>query len=62
MKHPVYTIYGALLLLALGFAQYRGLALDSGLHQTKRVPRSIRDNPASSRPSYGYFPRVFGGK
>ena len=61
MKHPAYTIYGALVLILLGFVQYRGLPV-SGINQAKHIPRTVRDNPGSSRPSYGYFPHIFGGK
>lgn len=62
MKHPFYLAYGALVLLLSGFFEYRGVPLAAGLNQAKHIPRTVRDNPGSSRPSYGYFPHIFGGK
>lgn len=62
MKHPFYTGYGLLVLLFLGLLQYRGLPLTAGLNQAKHIPRTVRDNPGSSRPSYGWFPHILGGK
>jgi hypothetical protein len=61
LRHPVYLLYGVLLLAAVGAAEYRGWSW-STIHQVKDVPKTVRDNPGSYRSPYAYYPRYFGGK
>ena len=53
MKHPVYTILGAMLLLLLVVVEVRGWT-PMRPTEVKNVPRSIRDNPGAYRPHYLY--------
>jgi hypothetical protein len=51
----------AIVLMALGTAQYRGWTLTRA-NETRNNPRSIRDNPGAYRSSY-YIPgRTLRGK
>ena len=52
-RHPVYLLYGILLLAMLGFAEWRGWSFN-GTTEVRNVPRSVRDNPGSYRPAYLY--------
>ena len=52
-QHPLYLLYGILLLSMLGFAEWRGWSFSSTT-EVKNVPRSVRDNPGSYRPAYLY--------
>jgi hypothetical protein len=61
MRSPLYLIYGATLLAAMSWAQWRGLAFGS-LNQARETPRSIRDNPGAYRSTYGGYSRYTGGK
>jgi hypothetical protein len=55
MKHPIYTIFGALLLGLIFAAEVRGWT-PMRPTEVKNVPRSIRDNPGAYRPHYrSYF-------
>ena len=46
MKHPLYLIYGVLLLGLLGVAEYSGSPLfATNPNEVKNVPKSVRDNP-----------------
>jgi hypothetical protein len=55
MRHPVYTTFGALLLLLVVVAEVRGWT-PMRPNEVKNVPRSIRDNPGAYRPHYrSYF-------
>ncbi len=57
----LYTLWGALVLLTLGFAQYRGWTFTS-VNESRTNPRSVRDNPGAYRSSY-YLPgRTLRGK
>ena len=60
-RNPFYSLYGAALLAAMSWAQWRGLTFGS-LDQGRTAPRSVRDNPGASRPTYGGYPRYSGGK
>jgi hypothetical protein len=53
-QHPVYLLFGILLIAMLGFAEWRGLSLARPT-EVKNVPRSVRDNPGSYRPAYLYY-------
>lgn len=61
IRHPVYLIYGLLLLGLTGFAQYRGWSLQR-VNEVKHVPKSVRNNPGAYRPIYAGSPRYSGGK
>ncbi len=61
MRHPLYLLYGLLLLSLTGAAEYRGWSLTS-VNEVKNVPKTVRDNPGAYRSHYRYFPRYFGGK
>jgi hypothetical protein len=52
-NHPLYALYGALVLLALGAAELRGWSY-SKTTEVLNVPRTVRDNPGSYRPAYLY--------
>jgi hypothetical protein len=53
-RHPVYVLFGILLIATLGFAEWRGLSLMRPT-EVKNVPRSVRDNPGSYRPAYLFY-------
>ena len=54
MKHPIYTIFGVVLLAMVAAVELRGW---TPLRPTevKNVPRSIRDNPGAYRPHYLFY-------
>jgi len=60
-QHPLYLVYGLLVLGWVGWSEYRGLSL-SRVTEVKDLPRSLRDNPGAYRSHYGVYPRYFGGK
>ena len=51
MKHPVYSVFGALLIGLILAAEVRGWT-PMRPTEVKNVPRSIRDNPGAYRPHY----------
>ena len=53
-QHPLYLLFGTLLVASLGFAEWRGWSLLRPT-EVKNVPRTVRDNPGSYRPHYTYF-------
>ena len=57
----LYLIYGLIVIVLMGVADYRGWAL-SFVNQGRTVPNSVRDNPGSYRPAYGAFRHYIGGK
>lgn len=61
IQHPLFLGYGALLLLLLGAAEYRGWSPLS-VNEVKNIPRSVRDNPGAYRSIYRGYPHYFGGK
>ena len=61
IKHPIYTLFGAVLLAVTGYTQYRGASFLS-YHEVRDVPKSVRDNPGAYRSHYAGFPRYIGGK
>ncbi len=61
MRHPIYLVYGALLLALTGAAEYRGWSL-LPVNEVKNVPKSVRDNPGAYRAVYASHARYFGGK
>ena len=63
MRHPLYLIYGTLLLIFLAGAEYGGVPLSSGnINEVKNVPRTVRDNPGAYRSVYGGYSHYVGGK
>ena len=60
MKH-LYLTYGAMVLVLLSWAEYRGWSLSS-VQQVSNVPRSVRDNPGSYRSVYSSYHHYTGGK
>ena len=61
MNHPLYFVYGLLIVGLLGLAEYRGWSFLQ-VDEVKNVPKSVRDNPGAYRSHYRYSPRYFGGK
>ncbi len=61
MRHPFYTLYGILLLLGAGYAEYRGFSM-SRVNEVKNVPKSVRDNPGAYRSVYSGYSHYSGGK
>lgn len=61
MMRTFYAVYGAVVLLGLSVAQYRGWSLAT-VNQVKNIPRSVRDNPGSYRSIYGSYHHYTGGK
>jgi len=54
VKNPLYGIYGLLMLVIMGAAQWSGFSLGSrALTPRLMVPRTVRENPGSLRPNYG---------
>lgn len=61
VRHPLYLLYGMLVLGWVGWSEYRGQSLTK-VNEVKDLPRSLRDNPGAYRSHYGAYPRYFGGK
>ena len=61
MRHPVYAIYGALVLAFVSLAQFQGWSL-TRVNEVKNIPKTVRDNPGAYRSHYGGYYRYFGGK
>jgi hypothetical protein len=60
-KHPIFTLYGLLLVGAATVASYRGVSL-TNVDEVRGVPKSIRDNPGAYRAIYSSYHRYSGGK
>lgn len=56
-----YLIYGLAVLMAAGYAEFRGWSL-AAVTQIKNVPNSIRNNPGSYRSVYSGYHHYTGGK
>jgi len=61
MIKNLYVVYGAIVLLGLSTAQYRGWSLAT-INEVKNVPRSVRDNPGAYRSIYSSYHHYTGGK
>jgi hypothetical protein len=61
MRHPLYAIYGALVLACATFAQYQGWSL-TRVNEVRNIPKTVRDNPGAYRSHYAGYYRYFGGK
>ena len=59
MKHPIYLIFGLLLIAGTAAAEWRGWSF-SRAREVKNVPRTVRDNPGSYRPHYTYIGSRYG--
>jgi hypothetical protein len=60
-RHPFFSAYGLIVLLATSWAAYQGWPSSSwSAHSVS--PKSIRDNPGAYRPIYSYYHRYSGGK
>ena len=63
MRHPLYLIYGILLLIFLAGVEYGGVPLSgSSINEVKNVPKTVRDNPGAYRSIYLGSPHYVGGK
>jgi len=61
MKHPLYLLYGLIILIGAGSAEYRGWSFMS-VDEVKNVPKTVRDNPGAYRSHYATYSRYSGGK
>jgi len=59
--HPVFLLYGIVIVALLAAGQYRGFTM-SRVNEQKVVPKTVRDNPGAYRSHYGFYPRYIGGK
>jgi hypothetical protein len=63
MRHPLYLLYGFLLLGWLGVTAYRGTPfLGTSVNEMKNIPKTVRDNPGAYRATYWGSSRYVGGK
>ena len=60
-KHPVFAVYGLLLVGLASVAAYRGFTFND-VNTVRGVPKSIRDNPGAYRSIYSSYHRYSGGK
>lgn len=56
-----YLLYSLLVMVAGGYAQYRGWSFLS-VDEVKNVPKTVRDNPGAYRSHYAGYSRYLGGK
>jgi hypothetical protein len=61
MMRILYLMYGGVVMVALGIAQYQGWSL-TRVNEVKNVPRSVRDNPGAYRSIYSSYHHYTGGK
>jgi hypothetical protein len=61
MRHPLYAIYGVLVLGFAAMAQYQGWSL-TRVNEVRNIPKTVRDNPGAYRSHYAGYYRYFGGK
>ena len=62
MKHPLYLLFGIAVIALTAAAEWRGWSF-TRVSETRASPRSVRDNPGTYRPIYGYRAgRYMGGK
>jgi hypothetical protein len=63
MRHPIYTLYGIMLLATLGYTAYNRTPFGwTSADEVKNVPKSVRDNPGAYRSIYAGNSRYTGGK
>jgi len=58
----LYFVYGAIVVAAMGAAQFQGRRFFPLINQGRTTPKSVRDNPGSYRPVYGPWGHLTGGK
>jgi hypothetical protein len=61
VRHPIYLLFGALVLGAFAAAELRGYTLLRPT-EVRNVPRSVRENPGAYRSVYVGSPRYRRGK
>ena len=61
MRHPVYLLYGLILLSMATLAEMRGWTV-FGPRRVDNIPRTVRDNPGIYRSIYTGYSRYSGGK
>jgi hypothetical protein len=61
IRHPLYLVYGVLMLGLVAAAEYRGWNFNK-VNEVKDVPKSIRDNPGSYRSHFAAYMHYTGGK
>lgn len=61
MRHPLYAVYGLLVLAFVGFAEFQGMSL-TRVNEVRNIPKTVRDNPGAYRSHYSGYYRYFGGK
>jgi hypothetical protein len=61
VRHPIYLLFGAVVLGAFAAAELRGYTLLRPT-EVRNVPRSVRDNPGAYRSPYVGGGRYTGGK
>jgi hypothetical protein len=52
MKHPVYLVYGTIVLILAATAELRGWLVSKPDEAKVDAPRSVRENPGAYRPIY----------
>jgi len=63
MRHPLYLLYGLLLLAWMSVAAYRGSPfIGARVNEMMNVPKTVRDNPGAYRSIYAGYPHYSGGK
>jgi hypothetical protein len=60
-RHPIYVLFGLLVLGGFGAAELRGWTLLRAT-EVRNVPRSVRENPGAYRSIYVGGGRYRGGK
>ena len=60
-QHPIYFLFGLLVLGGIGAAELKGWTLLRAT-EVRNVPRSIRENPGAYRSIYRGGGRYMGGK
>lgn len=60
-RHPIYFLFGLLVLGTYGAAELRGWTLLRAT-EVRNVPRSVRENPGAYRSIYVGGGRYLGGK
>ena len=60
-KHPIFGLYGLLLIGSASVASYRGFSF-TDVNTVQGVPKSVRDNPGAYRAIYSTYHRYSGGK
>jgi hypothetical protein len=63
MRHPLYMLFGVLLLAWMATAAYHGSPFfGARVNEVKNVPKTVRDNPGAYRSIYAGYAHYTGGK